>query len=391
MRILVAYFEDLAGMAGGLERVLCNVSNEMFRRGHSVEIVTYDNSQGRPFYTLDERIPLINMQKSEHKKLGVLDKVSRETYRLFGKKAVRHWKEKTRNRDIPRDFRRIAEEFKPDVVLAFNHETSGEIYKSAVKPPVVSMFHNDPRILCEQMLDFEKEGIEASAAIQILIPSYESVIRENFKNHHIVYIPNVVPQREDLVDLSEDKQIYRIVEVARLNKKQKRQQIIVEAFARLAEKYPQWIVELWGGDTSGAEKYLRSLIGKYHLEDRILLKGLTKDVDAVYESADIFAFPSAFEGFPLAMTEAMTAGLPVVGCRSCTSVAMLVRDGENGLLAEDNPADFAGKLEELMRNRELRVEMGKNAHEAMRIYEPSRIWDQWENLLMKVSAEAKVD
>lgn len=45
MKIVMAHFRDISGVSGGLERVLCNFSNEMSKRGHDVHILTYDTSE----------------------------------------------------------------------------------------------------------------------------------------------------------------------------------------------------------------------------------------------------------------------------------------------------------------------------------------------------------
>ena len=85
--------------------------------------------------------------------------------------------------------------------------------------------------------------------------------------------------------------------------------------------------------------------------------------------ADIFAFPSAYEGFSLALTEAMGAGLPVLGFSDAPSVGELIEHEKTGLLALDE-ADFTYQLERLMKDRNLRVQFGANAHESMKKYAP---------------------
>lgn len=44
MNIMMVHLRNIGGVAGGLERVLCQFANEMSRRGHTVSIVIYDNS-----------------------------------------------------------------------------------------------------------------------------------------------------------------------------------------------------------------------------------------------------------------------------------------------------------------------------------------------------------
>ena len=101
----------------------------------------------------------------------------------------------------------------------------------------------------------------------------------------------------------------------------------------------------------------------------------------VYRRADIFGFPSAYEGFPLAMTEAMSAGLPVIGLKTCPAVNEIVEDGKTGFLADADPQDLAEKLKFLMQHHRERVQMGHEAYMAMERYTPDSVWDQWEHLL----------
>lgn len=210
------------------------------------------------------------------------------------------------------------------------------------------------------------------------MPHDKVVFSKAFPNTHLVWIPNVVPQYPFSVHKEK-----LLINVSQLAKESKRQHLLIEAFSRLADQFPEWIVEFWG-DENGKCKYtneLNTLIHKYHLEDRVKLCGRTDDVLFVYRRASIFAFPSAHEGFGLAMTEAMSAGLPVVAYRSCPAVNELVRDGKTGLLVDDGVDALAEGLKTLMENQELRERMGRAAHEAMKEFAPEKIWNQWEILL----------
>jgi glycosyltransferase involved in cell wall biosynthesis len=81
------------------------------------------------------------------------------------------------------------------------------------------------------------------------------------------------------------------------------------------------------------------------------------------------------------MTEAMSIGLPVVGFNNCAAVNELVRDGENGILCEDGVESFAKALSRLMKNKEIRIRFGRQAHEDMKAYSPDVIWQRWEELM----------
>ena len=89
------------------------------------------------------------------------------------------------------------------------------------------------------------------------------------------------------------------------------------------------------------------------------------------------------------MTEAMSAGLPVVAYRSCPAVNELVRDGETGLLVDDGMDALAEGLKKLIEDQELRERMGSAAHESMKEFAPEKIWDEWETLMQDVIAKHK--
>ncbi|WP_270456985.1 glycosyltransferase, partial [Allisonella histaminiformans] len=75
---------------------------------------------------------------------------------------------------------------------------------------------------------------------------------------------------------------------------------------------------------------LQKLIESKNLGDKVTLCGNTNDVLSKYINADIIVLPSAYEGFPLALSEGMSAGLPGVGFRKCMGVNEIIEDGRTG-------------------------------------------------------------
>ena len=132
---------------------------------------------------------------------------------------------------------------------------------------------------------------------------------------------------------------------------------------------------------------VKSLISKNGLQDRVHLRGTTKNMGKVWQEADIFAFPSHHEGFPLALSESMGVGIPAVGFASCSSVNELIKDQVNGFLVPDGAEAFSKALASLMKDSELRRKLGTGARESMKPYAPEVVWDSWDKLIKECIKE----
>jgi glycosyltransferase involved in cell wall biosynthesis len=91
---------------------------------------------------------------------------------------------------------------------------------------------------------------------------------------------------------------------------QKGQTYLIEALGRLAAKHPH--VELWLAGVGPLEPALRAQAAAAGVSAHVRFLGFEEDVTALHAAADIFVFPSLFEGFPNALGEAFLAGLPVI-------------------------------------------------------------------------------
>lgn len=109
------------------------------------------------------------------------------------------------------------------------------------------------------------------------------------------------------------------------------------------------------------EPKLRQLAAELGIETRVHLLGLRDDVDRLLAAADLFVQPSRSEGLPLAVLEAMAAGLPVVATQ-VGGMAEAVVDGETGILVEPaRPDELARALRLLLESEALRTRMGRAA------------------------------
>ena len=385
MRLLLANFSKMVGDTGGAAKVHCSFANEMKRRGHDVAMVFCDDKIGKPFFPVDAGVELYNLQHYEDTNVvfPTYLKVKREIVRAFSTRRGRAVNNEFVKKYLLAPTKRVLESFKPDIIICWQTLAS-KIFLCDLetKIPVITMSHGDPEGIFRTSPQEEIPALGKSVACQVLIPPFVGVIKKRFPKLKTVVIGNVVPQYEEEAKLARVKEQYKIIFIGRLVKKIKRPHLLIEAFSKLADAFPYWIVEIWGdGSKKSYQWMMKALIRRRRLSARIFFKGTTDDVASVLQTGDVFVFPSAFEGFGLTLAEAMSMGLPVVGCKSCVAANELIQDGVNGLLAEDGADGLAQSMKTLMENQELRVKMGKAARASMRQYEASAIWTTWEALL----------
>lgn len=390
MRIMLGYLARFITSTGGAEKICCAMANELVRRGHEVSIVYCYGKSGQPFYPLNPVVRMYNVMAMHPEKwkgietirLPLKNKIEREFLRLFSVRRAHELQETYTGLRIKDDLKEIVDQEKPDIIISYwPKDSSYFINFAGIDIPIITMFHFGPDILARDASPESLSACVKSRKVQVLLPGDIERLHKYIPHANVVWIPHAVPQYETQADLSMEKDRYKIVNMARLDKTTKRQHILIEAFAKIAEQFPQWDVELWGQDWNKKYKNeLENLIRKNQLENRIFLKGLTKDVQSKYLQADIFAWPSSHEGFGLALTEAMSAGLPVIACKSCHASSELIDKG-CGMLVEDGIEPFAVGLAQLMQDKDLRIRMGNAAKNNVMQYAPDKIWDIWEHVI----------
>lgn len=388
MNLLLADLHKFVGYSGGIEHVLSHMAFAMKEKGYHVSVVMADEKEGASFYPFPEDCHFYNlfhMAGMKPIRMSSLGKGLREITRLFSKAGARERNYRMLSAAAPQLERVLALE-KPDVIISFREPTGRLLLEGLdTKVPVISMLHNDPDEIFAHAPSGEMRALEKSARIQALMPSFIEKAEKYLRYDHFVYIPNAVSIPAISAQPGKARKVHTITNVGRITGRTKRQHLLVEAFGLLAGDFPDWQVNLWG-DTYDKTYVttLKGLIKKQGLEDRVHLRGTTKDMASVWKQTDIFAFPSHHEGFPLALTEAMGVGIPAVGYRSCPAVNELIHDGEDGYLTDDGAAPFAEALRKLMEDADRRTAFGKRAKENMKPFAPEVVWDEWDQLIREV-------
>ncbi len=191
------------------------------------------------------------------------------------------------------------------------------------------------------------------------------------KREDVLICPNGIPDTNTHPELLPNNTVPRILWLSHIMKTKGVIEFL-DALKILMSKGLSFAVDLIGGVTGE--------ITQAEFEDEIELRGLSDIVeyhgnkygqkkDEYLRNSDIFVLPSYTEAFPLTILEAMQYSLPVVAS-NVGGISSQVEDGVNGFLLggkdpimkntfRPDPVELASKLELLLRNPEMRKEMGK--------------------------------
>jgi glycosyltransferase involved in cell wall biosynthesis len=148
----------------------------------------------------------------------------------------------------------------------------------------------------------------------------------------------------------------------------KGQPLLVEAFGRIAKKFPGWQLVFIG--RNGSDDMMRQMheaVARHQLADQVQFLGPCSDDDLrkQLQRTAIFAMPSTYEGLGLSLQEAQFYGCACVATRS-GGVSDLIEDGENGLLVPvGQPQPLADALARLMGDEQLRQRFSHRAPESV--------------------------
>lgn len=352
---------------GGAQRVMKALTTMLADSGHDVTLTLF-RGEAPEFFTVDPRVrrtrPLDPHPSRAH------------PFRLAG-----------RLRRVT-DLRRLLLGAEPEVVICFEDIPNVAVLLALAgsRVPVIACEHNDPRhhLIPLRWAVMRRIAYPWAAAVVALNDSIAAWCRTLRPRWPVTTIPNPL---EPAAAGSDDPRPdwfgpRNLVAVGRLVP-QKGFDMLVEAFGRVAKSRPDWSLTILGEgpDRPALERQVRAagLLGRVHLP------GNVAEPMRILPHADAFVLSSRYEGFGMALVEAMAAGLPVVSFACPSGPPAIIRDGIDGRLVSPGeiPA-LAAALAGLMDDPVERRRLGAAAREAVQRYAPARVSAQWDELLARV-------
>ena len=321
------------------------------------EVVLYVEEKLGKHYPMDERV-----------------KVYQET-EFFTNYLTRHFQEMFQ-------LRKRVKEINPDLVISFQtNQNALSVYATRGRhiPVIVSergdpyVYHNIVAKLKTWMINKAEGGVfQTHRAMEYYGKGLQSRSR-------VIYnpCPTDVIERPAWSDRKNE-----IAYVARFDIQQKRQDVMVKAFAEVVKKHPEMQLVFYG-EGEPDMSVIRKMVEDLGIQQNVRFEGLVTNVMERIKDAKMFVLSSDYEGLPNSLIEAMITGLPCVSTDCSPGGAReLIQEGVNGMIV---PVGDEHKLAEAMNyqldHSEEADQMGAEAQKLSQRLDPKVIFAQWEEYI----------
>lgn len=374
MRITIV----IAGLeGGGAERVAVNLANAWSNRGYTPTLLTISQNGRSPAYTIDDGVEVRDVGWPRRPR----------DYELNARAAapILRGLHANDSKVLMIDIAMLAAlrfailKSQPDVVVAFITQTNvrvlAALYESKV--PVIVCEVTDARRLYLRDWHRPRDMFYRHAAHVV---ATDPVIAEWLaaRGARATGIHNPLePPAAQIPSNSTSRK--RVITLSRLST-EKRVEWLVQAFAALTERYPDWDLEIYGNGPQ--RNFLEHLAEDLAPRGRIRICGFSYDAYRVLAGADIFVSASWIEGFGNSIWEALACGVPVIAIDAGPSIAKLVRHEVDGLVVRDDSIrGLSAALDRLMSNESERQKFATHAPEVVTRFSMHAALQQWEELL----------
>lgn len=348
---------------GGAGKQLSLTANELCRRGHTVGVFTYNSKVRNPL---------------------LADKVNYYCCENLTNKTLSEYL-----RVIPQ-IRRIVRKVHPDVLISWraNAGCFSRLATIGGKCKVIFSERTDPYLETSPLLKvatriccYSDGGVFQTSQAQ---KYYRKLA------HKSIVIPNPYVRQgsfDEILPFSRRRK--EIAYVARFFLRQKRQDVMLDAFKIVIKSHPDYKLVFYG-DGEDMDK-VKGMAEDKGLGSYVEFKGAISNVVETIRQSRVFVLSSDYEGIPNVILESFEAGTPVAST-DCSpgGVRVLVDNNVNGLIS---PAGDSARLAEnvlkILEDDDLSIEFARNSRIKLKSFSPQKIFDMWEQYLINLVGNEK--
>jgi amylovoran biosynthesis glycosyltransferase AmsD len=355
MKNISIYIQNILHPAG-TERAVINLANNLYLNGYNVDIISLYSSNGFPFFSL---LTEINVK---HLKLKEYDSVLKKTiylpfviYKLF-----------------------ISVQKKNKIIIGTAHSIN--IFLSITK-----YFKGENKYIGCEHIDYDAAKGLTKLFRKYCYPflDYIVVLTQNDLNKYLFFdklknckiIPNEISFYPNKSPIYTNKIMLAIGRFTN----QKGFDLLIDAIKDVLYTNLDWRLFIVG---DGEMKLtLEKKIKLYNLENQIVLKPFTNNIENYFLNSSIYLMTSRYEGLPMVLLEAKACGLPIISYDCPSGPKEIIMNNEDGFLIPFADVEkFQQKLKLLLNDVEKRIKMGTLAKINSQYYSSKNIYLKWLNL-----------
>ena len=364
---------------GGIERCIASLAN-MLADTYEVEITCSYKLYEKPAFPIDSNVKIIYLMDEVPNRREIKEALTKKNLIKIFKEGIKSTKILRKRKNTMIDYIKNTDS---DIIIStrdiFN-TLLGEYGKNNVKK--IGWEHNHHHNNLKYVEKITK-SVSKLDYLVLVSQSLKDYYQEELKYHtcKCIYIPNVI---EEIPKKSAKLTNKRIVSVGRLSK-EKGFLDLLKVFEKVIEKDPEMKLDIIGDGPckQELEEYMNQ---NEVLKKNVILHGFQNKeyISSILLDSSIYVMTSYTESFGIVLIEAMSHGVPCIAFDSAEGAKELITNEENGyLISNRNIEEMANKILELMNNKKLRKELGKNGKEYSKKFTSQNVSKEWENLLEK--------
>lgn len=353
-------FVTISMTGGGTERVIATLANYWCTKGYNVRILMIGGDEIS--YKLDKRIDVTSISGATGGNIKA---------RLGRINSLRH------------EFKK--DDSAPIIAMGTVAAMFSSLAAFGLKNRLILSERNDPNRLNHRPIKWYEKILRNmlyntadSVVFQTLMA--EECFPEKIKHKGCIIIN---PVRDGIPTAEDYSKRRKVVMTAGRLTEQKNHKLLIDSFIQVHGANPEYCLEIYG---EGEYKdILNDYIRNKGVEESVFLKGFSADLVSLMNDTRIYVSSSDWEGISNSLAEAMSCGMAVVAtdCPMGGS-AMLISDGENGMLTQVGDQDaLAGAMNRLMIDDALGIDMSQKAALLKNKLAVNSVAAQWEALFVR--------
>lgn len=357
---------------GGAERVASLWASGFAERGYDVTVITTTGKKENLTYNLSPLVKHLVIETPIPNRIikGILNRIG--IWKLY----------------FSYKLKRVLHEIKPDVCIGILGDYALQAYKCTrdLDCKIINTEHNayDRPEFVKSRPDVMKMKFHTNKIFDRVTVLTEADTKvSGVPKENMTVLPNPLTF-EPVKNISHKEKI--ILSTGRLDVwKVKGFDNLIRAWGRIAKQHPEWKLMIAGTGSFKSKEYLVRLTQEEQVKDSVLFIGFCNNIIDYYKKASIFVLSSRYEGFGMALTEAMSQGCACIACDFNGRQREIIQNDSQGIVcSNDNYLELSDAIKRMIEDEQYREKCRINAIERSKYYSLDKTIDRWERIFQSL-------